>query len=330
MSWSTLHWQGHWLLIHHILASFFVYLKILFPRVACGIPAPWPGIEPMSPSIGSPELNHWTAGEVLSLSFCITRWNPSALVRWLIFLKPTQAVLYRVIIPYKWQACSKVIFSQFFHWKDGHGLNHSLWEGSYRLPLIWRLNPGSGGSDPRGDQPGHFGREAGRHSHMRMVQQEDTRRWPSTPEFSAWACDKDPGVLDKPSCASVLPWLSSISLKLGLLEIPVCLNPAESQQDKEFVRAWGRLGRWLFGEEEWGQQRELSGGLPKAFGMILAHRASKLMTFLCQDVGRQERWGGGLTWLVLDLFPYSERWHGQLLRMEWGRKGEESLADTGR
>ena len=48
-----------------------------------------------------------------------------------------------------------------------------------------------------------------------------------------------------------------------------------------------------------------------------------------RDVGRQERWGGGLTWLALDLSRILRG--GMALSQDgMGRKGEETLADTGR
>ena len=46
------------------MCLFYLIFYFLWPhRVACGILAPRPGIEPMSPAVETQSLNHWTARE---------------------------------------------------------------------------------------------------------------------------------------------------------------------------------------------------------------------------------------------------------------------------
>ena len=45
------------------------YFIYLFGHTGCGILVPWPGIEPMSPTLEANIFNHWTTREVLNLLF---------------------------------------------------------------------------------------------------------------------------------------------------------------------------------------------------------------------------------------------------------------------
>lgn len=172
------------------------------------------------------------------------------------------------------------------------GLNYSLWEGSYPLPLIWRLGPGSGVAlIPGGDHLGHswqrsrvalshgngpVGRTPGGNlQHLNSVPELRQRPWSPGTNPAVLLCFPD-------FLRFLLNWdfwkFQSVSTLL-------------SHKDKEFCPSMRQTWKMALWEEEWGQQRELNGGLPKAFGMILAHRASKLMTFLCQGCGEAGKMG---------------------------------------
>lgn len=173
------------------------------------------------------------------------------------------------------------------------GLNYSLWEDSYPLPLIWRLGPESGVAlIPGGDHLGHsrqrsrvalshgngpVGRTPGGNlRHLNSV--SDLRQRP-------WSPGTNPAVL---LCfLDFLPFL----LNWDFWKFQSVLTLLSHNKDKEFCLSVSQTWKMAFGEEERGQQRELNGGLPKAFGMILAHRASKLMTLLCQGCGEAGKMG---------------------------------------
>ena len=47
----------------------FCFFVFWLHHVACGILAPWPGIEPMPPAVEERSPNHWTAKEVPVMAF---------------------------------------------------------------------------------------------------------------------------------------------------------------------------------------------------------------------------------------------------------------------
>ena len=65
------------ILFYFIYFYFFIFLPL---HRACGILVPWPGIKPMSPSLGTWSLNHWTTRDKWGKSFSWQSWL--ALISW--------------------------------------------------------------------------------------------------------------------------------------------------------------------------------------------------------------------------------------------------------
>ena len=51
----------------HILKRFYLFLYFWMHPMACGIPAPQPGIKHVPPALEVQTLNHWTAGSPICL-----------------------------------------------------------------------------------------------------------------------------------------------------------------------------------------------------------------------------------------------------------------------
>ena len=86
-SWTQLKWLNTHLIMttwvpfsfslfkFYFFYQFFSWIIFIFwlCRAACGILIPWPGIEPMPPTMDTQDLNHWTAGKVTL--FCQFYWD---------------------------------------------------------------------------------------------------------------------------------------------------------------------------------------------------------------------------------------------------------------